>query len=324
MPDSAVPDSLATDLELAGHSILPAIPCAPLPKVGALPAQAPKLPGRKPAPPRSPLRWFGGKCRLAKRLVQFFPAHHSYCEVFGGALHVLFRKEPSPCEVFNDLNVELINFWRVIQTADGLDYLCQKHSWCLYSRAEFERMKHEDPGRLTEHERAWRFLYLNRACFAGKNLAYNGSLSYCPEASPGGAGGHATKAQTLAALMPRLQAAHQRLARAQIECLPYEKCLELYDRERTFFYLDPPYYGYEQAYGKTFARADYARLADILANIRGKFLLSINDCSEARRTFARFNLLAAPEASYSVNRGQCKQTNELLFANYDLPRREQD
>lgn len=270
---------------------------------------------RQPHAPRSPFRWFGGKFQLASRLVKLFPPHQTYCEVFGGACHVLFRKQPVPVETINDINGELINCFRVIQSPAGLSYLAGQLEWALYSRAEFNRFRAQDPATLTEHERAWRFLYLNRCCFGGKNLHNPASLSFGIQSHP-----RSTQAHALANLLPRLRAAHSRVAAVQIECLAWERCLELYDRPHTFFYLDPPYYGYEQAYGKTFSGSEYERLATCLAGIRGKFLLSINDCPEARHTFRNFNLPLTPEVTYTANRDRGRHAGELVFANYDVHR----
>ncbi|MBP7242925.1 DNA adenine methylase [Amaricoccus sp.] len=86
-----------------------------------------------------------------------------------------------------------------------------------------------------------------------------------------------------------LEELHARLAGVVIECLDWSDCLDRYDREGTLFYLDPPYWGSETDYGKAmFARADFARLAERLAALRGRFLMSINDTPETRDLFAAF------------------------------------
>jgi len=70
-----------------------------------------------------------------------------------------------------------------------------------------------------------------------------------------------------------------------------ERCIKLYDRKHTLFYLDPPYFGTEKAYGKDlFSRDDFANLAGILSGLKGQFLMSINDTPEVRKIFAGFQI----------------------------------
>ena len=64
---------------------------------------------------RSPLSYIGGKNRLAKRIIEIFPKHTTYVEAFAGGAQVLFHKEPSAVEVLNDLDGEIVNFFRVCQ-----------------------------------------------------------------------------------------------------------------------------------------------------------------------------------------------------------------
>ncbi len=92
-------------------------------------------------------------------------------------------------------------------------------------------------------------------------------------------------------LEPILADIHERLAGVVIEQLGYADFIRRYDRAGMLFYLDPPYWGCETDYGQAvFDRDDFARLADQLGAIKGKFVLSINDTPGARDTFSRFNI----------------------------------
>jgi len=62
-----------------------------------------------------PLSYIGGKNRLAKRVIEIFQEHTTYVEAFAGGAQVFFRKEPSKVEVLNDLDGEIVNFYRVCQ-----------------------------------------------------------------------------------------------------------------------------------------------------------------------------------------------------------------
>lgn len=64
---------------------------------------------------RSPICWFGGKGLMVSKLLPLIPPHHIYVEVFGGGASLLFAKEPSPVEVYNDIDSGLVNFFRVLR-----------------------------------------------------------------------------------------------------------------------------------------------------------------------------------------------------------------
>lgn len=112
-----------------------------------------------------------------------------------------------------------------------------------------------------------------------------------------------------------------RLSGVTIENLPWEEYVERYDDEGSFFYLDPPYSGFEKDYGKgIFSPNDFARMADTLASIKGDFILSINDTPEIRHLFERFNIEEV-QTTYTAKRGKNRKTQELLIMNYEPPRR---
>ena len=102
---------------------------------------------------RSPLAgWMGGKSRLSKRIVSMLPEHTCYCEPFAGAAWVLFRKPESKVEVINDINREIVTFYRVIQ--HHLEEFVRYFKWVLVARDEFERLKKVSPDTLTDIKRA--------------------------------------------------------------------------------------------------------------------------------------------------------------------------
>jgi DNA adenine methylase len=114
-----------------------------------------------------------------------------------------------------------------------------------------------------------------------------------------------------------LQKAHERLLNVQLECLPYQDILRKCDRAYTFFYLDPPYFN-RPYYKFNFEEKDYVELAERLKNLKGKFLLSLNDAPEIRRIFAEFKIRNL-ELTYSSQRQAGKKYQELLISNYSLP-----
>lgn len=86
---------------------------------------------------KSPISWFGGKYYLAHKIIKLFPPHSIYVEPFGGAAHVLFAKEPSPVEVYNDIDSGLVNFFRVLRDPKSFGELALLCSLTPYSREEY-------------------------------------------------------------------------------------------------------------------------------------------------------------------------------------------
>ena len=255
---------------------------------------------------RPPLAgWMGGKSLLARRIIERIPEHVCYAEPFAGAAWVLFRKPESKTEVINDINKDVVTLYRCIQW--HLEEFVRYFKWVLVSREEFKRLKKADPDTLTDIQRAARFYYLQQACFGGRIA--NPTFGYA-----------ASRASRLNLLRIEeyLSAAHLRLSRVYVECLPYGDLISRYDGPGTFFYVDPPYWDCENYYGPgVFSRDDFARLAAQLAAIKGKFLLSLNDTPGVRETFAGFTLEEV-KTQYTCSNGKNMKAGELLIRNYDL------
>lgn len=116
------------------------------------------MPSNKQEMINSPIRWVGGKSRLRKDIIPLIPDHSCYVEPFAGGAWVLFGKKPSPVEVLNDIDGELINFFQVLKHQP--EELIKSFEWELVSRAEFERLAQLDPSTLSALERAHRFYYI--------------------------------------------------------------------------------------------------------------------------------------------------------------------
>jgi len=254
------------------------------------------------------LSYLGGKSLLAKKIIGLMPEHICYCEVFAGAAWLLFKKPESEVEIINDINTELVTLYRVVQ--NHLEEFIRYLKWILVARDEFERFKAENPETLTDIQRAVRFYYLLRTGYASRIPNPTFSISVTKKSS-----------LNLLRLEEELSMAHLRLARVFIENQPYEKFIIRFDRPGTFFYLDPPYYGCEDYYGKDiFKREDYRNLAGILREISGKFILSINDVSEIREMFRIFHIEKIDTSYTTSGANKRKKVSELLIANYELKR----
>lgn len=254
---------------------------------------------------RSPLSgWIGGKYLLSKQIVERIPKHHCYVEPFSGAAWTFFRKEPSDVEVLNDINKEVVTLYRIVQ--NHLEEFIKYFKWVLPSRDEFQRLLSVDPNTLTDIQRSVRFYYIQKSSFAGK-IAGNPTWGTATTRPP---------RLNLLRIEEDLSAVHLRLSRVYIENLDYSKLISKYDRSNTFFYLDPPYYGCEDYYGKEiFNRDDFQVLSDQLIGIDGKFLLSLNDTPEIREIFNPFDIQEV-STRYSCSSVAPKKVTELFISNY--------
>lgn len=116
-----------------------------------------------------------------------------------------------------------------------------------------------------------------------------------------------------------------RLANVVIENQDFETLIRHYDRPDSFFYLDPPYFSTEDMYAVEFGWEDHVRLRDTLKGIRGKFLLSYNDCPEIRELYENFSLFDFSRTHSMAQRYEAgKEFRELLIGNYDLYERKRN
>jgi DNA adenine methylase len=250
-----------------------------------------------------PAAWIGGKRQLAARLVGMINAipHVTYAEPFVGMGGVFFRRTRAPrSEVINDRNGEVVNLFRILQRhyPQFMDTL----KFQITSRREFDRLKACEPATLTDLERAARFLYLQKLAFGGKVAGQNFGVVRGE-----------TARFNLNRLAPLLEDVHERLSGVVIENLDWLAFIDRYDRPGTLFYLDPPYWGSEDDYGKAlFSRDQFAVLASRLTRLAGGFIMSINDCEETRDVFSHFPAKEV-QLTYTVAGGAGRRVSELIF-----------
>ncbi|MDO9081185.1 MAG: DNA adenine methylase [Desulfuromonadales bacterium] len=245
--------------------------------------------------------WIGGKRRLAKHLLPLFPTHSCYVEPFCGAAALFFLKEPSPAEVINDINGDLVNLYRVVQY--HLDEFVRQFRWALVSR-EIYKWSKLTPGEIQiDIQRAAKFYYLQKLSFGGKVDGRTFGTSVSPPRL------------NLLRLEEDLSQAHLRLSRVTIEHLSWHQCVLKYDRPDTLTYLDPPYWQTE-GYGVDFPFDQYIVMAETMRSMKGKAILSINAHPEIEKVFEGFDTREI-EINYTVGGGGKGQgRKELIVKNF--------
>lgn len=246
--------------------------------------------------------YVGGKRLLASTIIDLVEKvqHQTYVEPFVGMGGVFFRRRhPAKVEVINDLSADVSTLFRILQRhytafVDMLRYQ-------LTTRAEFSRLVDTDPKTLTDLERAARFFYLQKTGFGGKVAGRTFGVSV---GEPG--------PFDVTRIIPELQEYHERLSAVTIEALPWQDVLRRYDRPETLFFLDPPYMGTEHYYGADlFSPDQYQEIADHLARIKGRFILTINDCPQARAIYKPFRLSTKP-LHYTLSDRKAVKARELI------------
>lgn len=242
--------------------------------------------------PVSPVRpvapWIGGKRNLARKLCAMIEAtpHDLYAEPFVGMGGVFFRRRSRPkCEIINDWSGEVANLFRCMRAHPAA--LTELTAWMLASREEFFRQRDIDPTPLTDLQRAARFIYLQKNSFGGlvSKRQFGVNSTGASRFRPSDVGAD-------------LLTAGKRLERVTIENLDWSVFIDRYDRAGALFYLDPPYFGCERDYGDGFGREQFARMAEQLGRLKGRFILSLNDRPQVRELFASFDIEEV-EVSYS-------------------------
>ncbi|MCH7318694.1 DNA adenine methylase [Acinetobacter sp. ANC 5659] len=217
------------------------------------------------------IRYHGGKFRIADWIISQFPSHKTYVEPFGGGGSVLLSKEPSAIEVYNDIDDEVVNLFRVLRNSDQREQLEQQLYLTPFSRVEFYQA-YED----TECpvERARRMIIRAQMGFgsAGATKGHTGFRM---------AGGRQKNYELVLweKYPSRLAQFAKRLKQVLIENQPASKIIELYDTEETLFFIDPPYVRSTRtanvvAYRYEMSDSDHIALLDQLNQVNGKVLIT--------------------------------------------------
>ncbi|WP_448560540.1 DNA adenine methylase [Trichothermofontia sp.] len=239
--------------------------------------------------------WYGGgKFNHLNWLLPLLPQTTHYCEPFAGAAAVLLNREPSTVETYNDIDGEVVNFFRVLR--DQPEDLIRAIGLTPFSREELRIAVEEPIDDLSELERARRFFVRARQVRTGlAQTASAGRWAHCKLTSRAGMAGAVSR---WLGSVEGLSEIVQRLLRVQIENAPAIEVIQRYDSEETLFYCDPPYphdsRGDTHAYGYEMTDSDHRELAKVLTNLKGKVALSGYRCELLDKLYEDWNCVESP------------------------------
>lgn len=259
---------------------------------------------------KTPISYYGGKQTLLPVILPLIPEHHLYCEAYCGGAAVFWGKEPSPVEVINDLNSEVINFYRTMQTEFEALYVLVQAT--LQSRKQHTdaAVIYANPHLFTNVDRAWAFWVQCNQSFSSKinaGWAYGRKKNSCEK-------------KTDNSKERFKEVFKERLKYVQIECNNALQVILSRDTDTSFFYVDPPYPESNQGHYSGFTIENFEELLTVLSNIAGKFLLSSYD-------YPVLTQFAEAHGWYQVKKemritaskdDKTKRKIEVLTANYKI------
>lgn len=224
------------------------------------------------APSRPVLRYHGGKWRLAPWIIQHFPPHRVYVEPFGGAASVLMRKPRSYAEVYNDLDGEIVNLFRVLRS-DRADELVRLLRLTPFARAEFVLSYEPDDDPVEQARRT-----VVRSFMGFGSNAHNQATGFRSNTNRS----HTTPAHDWRNYPDAMETMVERLRGVVIENRDAREVIAQHDSPETLHYVDPPYpFGTRNRgpdYAYEMSDDDHRALADVLRSVHGMVVLSGYAC----------------------------------------------
>jgi DNA adenine methylase len=260
---------------------------------------------------KTPISYYGGKQKLASKIISVIPKHVLYAEVFTGGGAVFFAKEPSELEVLNDTNKEMMNFYRVVQN----DFVSLEkeikitlHSRDLHRKAQ---VIYTNPDMFSEVKRAWAVWTLSTQSFSAQLDA-----TYGFDRSKN------TTTKRIINNRDRFTEEYAiRLQNVDIECADALYVISSRDSEQSFFYCDPPYFNSDCGHYDGYSEQDFEGLLIKLSTIKGKFLLSSYPSTLLQKYAKEHGWhMWSVEQGVTINNksGYVKRKVEVLTANYPL------
>ena len=257
--------------------------------------------------------WYGGKYSHLDWLLPLLPKAQHFCDVFGGSAAVLLNRDPSSIETYNDIDGEVVNFFKVLR--DKPDELIRAIGLTPFSRGEFAKAIGSQKEKKSSIERARQFYIRARQVRTGlAQTASIGRWANCKLTSRASMAGAVSRWLGSVESLPEIA---QRLLRVQIENDTFTNIIKRYDSEETLFYCDPPYVhearGDSNAYKHEMTDVDHRELAKVLHNVKGRVALSGYHCDLMDELFGDWYIT---EAQQKKCHSAKTKRREVLWTNY--------
>lgn len=260
--------------------------------------------------------WYGGKFSHLDWLLPLLPECSHYCEPFAGSAAILLNRPPSPVETYNDVDGEVVNFFKVLR--EEKSKLIEAIGLTPFSREEFSKACQLDPN-LPAFERARRFYVRARQVRTGlAQTATIGRWANCINTSRNGMSGVISR---WLGGIEDLAYISERLLRVQIENRPAIDVIGLYDSGGTLFYCDPPYVhdtrGDTKSYGYEMTDEEHGQLAKVLNSVKGRVAISNYQCNLMDELYpaSRWKKHLSPLKTIHSTKDK---RQEVLWVNYDI------
>lgn len=254
-------------------------------------------------PERPVLRYFGGKWRLAPWIISHMPAHRIYVEPFGGGASVLLRKNPVFSEIYNDLDGEIVNVFRVMRT----------RSWELkdqllltpWARSEYELSFEPTDDPL---ESARRVIVRSFMGFASDSVTGQRQSGFRRQSHNSGRAPEKDWINYLDALDSFVW----RLRGVVLENQDAFEVMPIHDSSETLYFVDPPYVhstrGTSNSYRHEYSEADHEKLCSLLRELKGMVLL----CGYENPIYDKLGWAAIKREAFA---DQAQPRTEVLWLN---------
>lgn len=258
---------------------------------------------------RSVLSYPGSKKRIASWIIKHMPAHHSYLEPYFGCGAVLFAKQPSPIETVNDLDGEVVNFFRVIRDPGSREKL---QEWIAYT--PYARQAYDDAFLMEPEDDVERAGYFAIKSMQSHGFRMTGDCGWKKDVC-GRENAYAVKYWN--ELPDSIAWMAARLKQVQIENRPALELIKDYDKKNVLMYLDPPYVWLTRAGRKQYryemSDQDHIELLETVASSKAKVMISGYDCE-----LYDFYLGDWRKVQVAARTQDNKRRTETLWMNYGL------